>query len=148
MAEYQHSDFDSFRKEVFERVYSLYSPNDRADKLVEDVESGRGGCLSLILRQFIPFAAQKSREKYREVNHLAEHERNASLLLQDAEIKSKICELLTESDVLPMDVAHKITPMLYEMATAEPDRVPKEPIMFAVIARNIAQDGVANYCRA
>jgi hypothetical protein len=140
-------EIDSFRKEVFRYVHYLDSLNKTVQNIREDSSNDRGGCLGVIMGQFATFMIRKSRDHYREAYQMTKHERRAIGVLQDAEIKWKLCELLTESDVLPIDVAHKITPMLYDVATTDPARVPKEPIMFAVIARKIAKDGATKYCK-
>ena len=145
MSKEEFSDLDNFRKEVFEYVHYLESLNNPFEEIRAD-EGKRGGCLGVIVKEFAGSMLRIGRRKYRQSYDLVQHERRAIRLLQDEEIKSRLCSVLAASDVLPLDVAAKITPPLYELANVDPNRVPKEPIFFAVIARKIAKDEVLHYC--
>lgn len=145
MAKSELSDYDKFRKEVFRYVHYLESLNKPYEETRANMK-GRGGCLGVIVSELGSSMFRVTRRHYRDIYHLAKHQRKAILLLQDDEIKSRLCSVLAASDVLPLDVAAKITPPLYELAKEDPNRVPKEPIFFAVIARKIAKDSAENYC--
>ncbi len=147
MAKSELADHDKFRKEVFRYVHYLESLNEPFQETRANME-GRGGCLGAIISEIGGSTFSASRRHYRDIYQLAKHQRKAILLLQDEEIKSRLCSVLSASDVLPLDVAAKITPPLYELATEDPTRVSREPILFAVIARKIAKDGAEQYCTA
>ncbi len=140
-------EFDKFRKDVYSYVNTLESIQDPIDGN-RDPEKPVHGCLGSIVRVVIAVADRFTQRQFRDHYEVERYERTARSVLEDEEIRGRICDVLTVSDVLPMDVAVKITPVSYRLSVSDLPRVPKEAIFVAVLARVIADEGVGTLCRS
>jgi hypothetical protein len=135
---------DKFREKVYKNVGLLEG--------MDEIDSGaawkdaKPGCLGVLMIPFGKSLSNYSNRKTREYFKVAELEKKADEILADQEIKNLLCEKLDATISLPIDVAYKITPVLYGVALEDEEKVPFNTMLFAIVSRKIVKQGVENYC--
>lgn len=134
--------FDDFKEAVYTKIGLLESLDENNVK--ERMKITKKGCFGIfILPIFNPFLLKMTKKASAELK-IKELSVQADEIISRPNVKKSLCAKLKDNDVLPIEVAYKITPVLYKMA--QKDEIPTDSILFAIIARKIAEQGAAFYC--
>ena len=136
---------DEFKDEVYKNVGMLENLDDRVTE--DAIKSTNGGCSGFLFNNlFVRFAAYGNK-KLREKMQIADLNAKADELLAQKEIKDLLCANLDAKVKLPIDAAYKITPVLYDLAVKDEEKIPLNATLFAIICRKITEKGTQKYCR-
>lgn len=134
---------DELKEEVYRKIGFLETFDD--DHFNKALQETNKGCFGMFLPFFNGFLKKQFRETRKRLN-VDELMVKAGEILASPVVKKSLCAKLKDNDVLPIEVAYKITPVLYKMA--KKDEIPVNSLLFALIARKIAEQGAAFYCLA
>lgn len=141
-------DKDLSFEEFKERVYSAVGYIDALDdEFLGKTFKEQTGCLGIFLIPFGAFVSREAKKARRELK-IAELSAKADALLADEEVKELLCANLDATVTKPIEAAYKLTPVLYELAKKDVEKVPLDTYFFAIVCRKIAAQGVENYCAA
>jgi hypothetical protein len=136
--------FDQFKENVYKNIGTLEAIDENF--LNENLKAKKMGCFGFLifplLRGFVSKAAREGRRelKIEELNDKADG------ILAQKEIKDLLCEKLDATVILPIDVAYKLTPVLYGLALEDEEKVPFDSMLFAIICRKITKESVEKFC--
>ena len=131
---------EEFKKEVYKRIGTLEGLDETSES--KEFKAGNPGCMGFLAGYVVRFAGRKAREymKYEELSA------KADVFLAQPENKDLICANLDATVRLPVDAAYKLTPVLYDLAKKDEEKLPLDSNLFAIICRKITAAGVENYC--
>jgi len=137
--------FDEFKKEVYKRIGTLEIGDG---KFIREIsKSENKGCFSFVITfltgGFYSVAVAETDKLYK----ITELTAKADEILAQPEIRDLICANLDAAATLPIDIAYKLTPVLYELALKDEEKLPLNSTLFAIICRKITDQDVQNYCR-
>ncbi len=138
------SGFDKFKDDVYRDVRWL----EFFEKDFEFKRGGRtggAGCVGAVISGVFGGIFKAGRNRMKQHRKVAELRKTAAEILAKPAVKKAVCEVLDDSIRLAIDVANAITPVLYRMKGKTAD-IPKDPMLYAIISKHIADRGVANYC--
>jgi hypothetical protein len=136
--------FDKFKEKVYKHIGTL--------ETFDEIESGQPfqaenrGCLGFFIIPLMMNISFYGNKKARERWKIKELSEKADSILAQQEIKDLLCAKLDATVVLPIDVAYKLTPVLYGLALEDEEKVPFDSLLFAIICRKITKEGVEKYC--
>lgn len=135
---------DEFKENVYKNVGMLESLEEMA--VNKALETENKGCFGVFLMPFLGGFVRNATKKARKELKIKELSFKADEILSQKEVQDLLCEKLDATVNLPIDVAYKITPVLYKLALENDENVPFDSMLFAIISRKITTQGVHNYC--
>lgn len=135
---------DKFKEQVYKNIGTLESLDNVAE--LESEIGSNTGCLGFFMKPLMGRIGRLANKKAREQMKIREWNVKAEDILAERKTRDLICEKLDPTVVLPVDVAYKITPVLYGLALEDEEKVPFNSMLFAIISRKIVEQGVENYC--
>lgn len=141
-----------FQKKVFDEYRVIKSFRMSEDKLNNVSLNEKKGCWSApfaMLTDLIIGKALKSEGRKRNHDGNAQEARE---LLRQNEVSGKICETLTmlsSREVLTEEkFVNELTSALYLSELSSQYVIPKEPVLYAMMATEVFNIGIENFCKA
>ncbi len=135
---------DEFKDKVYKNVGFLESLEETA--VNKALETENKGCFGVFLMPLLGGFVRNATKRARKELKIKELSFKADEILSQKEVQNLLCEKLDPTNSLPIDVAYKITPVLYKMALENDENVPFDSMLFAIISRKIVKEGVENFC--
>ena len=137
---------NDLKSEVYSEVSSIQNRRNIESDFKKPTDSKREGYGTLFIKSFIKLLISFTRETEEKYFKYTDFSRRADEIIERKLIKSELRAVLDEKMLLPIDIAHAITPILYQHSLNYPNYLSLEPRLFAFIAIKISEKGVNNYC--
>jgi hypothetical protein len=134
---------DEFKERVYKNIGTLEALDENF--VSEKLKLEKSGCSGFFMIPLLGVLSKANKSARRELK-IAELNGRADALLAQADIRDLLCAKLDATVVLPIDVAYKLTPVLYGLALEDENKVPFDSMLFAIISRKIVKEGVENFC--
>jgi hypothetical protein len=150
MANSNDFDLNTFQEKVW-KEYSSYERFSSSKSFERDLRDFKGGCLAFPFARLAVFLAKSAYRKISKDKNYTEFEKEAVELIGEPEIKKVICnsilnlprqEILTEKRFVA-----ELTKTLSDKKLIKKFVIPQNAVFYGIIAYQIFQQGLENYCK-
>lgn len=139
-----------FQKQVFSEYKTAKSLKESSNRVKEDRQNNKKGCLSVPMLILAEFAINKAAKSERRKKNYAESEREARELLRQKEVSDRVCETIAEisrKEILTEEkFVNNFTAALFRSDLANRFVIPENAVLYALMATEIYKTGLNNYC--
>ena len=140
MVKRKYTDFDEWKKELFENIKFVESAEEKKIKEFEKIE--KMGCSGLFVKIFFKGAVHKAKKKQAEIYRNKKYPQNAEKALADFQIKKEICAKLKGNEKLPVEIAESLVKVIWELPQKKINSLELNSMTVAYMSYKISKTGV------
>ncbi len=139
-----------FQRKVFAEYELIKSLKKTSDRMNDERDKKQNGCLCLPFKLLADSLVRRVLKGEKRKRYYDENRREAGELLRQKEISDRICWMIAEISrreiLIEKKFVDEVTVALYKSDLASRYVIPENEILYAMMATEIYETGLENYC--